>query len=415
MITMEESEILEEHAEQAAFLWALRDAASIDVLYDLGDLCALDDRLEANIDGLRLAGDEGARTAQAALDHADVGAAFTAAVLAVEIRDLPGIARVLDLAERNPVLASGVKAALGWAPLEAFVSIVPGLLASFCPPGMQILGIAGCSLHRTDPGPSLDFALHSANPHLRAEALRAAGELGRVDLRPAVRDALRGEEDEVCRFTAAWTMALWGEPEAARVLSSLAERGGPLAEQASAMVVRSMPQPAARTWVHGLARSGEGLRAALAGAAALGDAAMVPWLIEHMADPAASRFAAAAMTMITGVDFHRDKLEGKAPAGFSAGPTDDPDDDDVAMDPDESFPWPDTAAVPRWWSKKGSAFRSEQRYLVGRPIEPVWLEEVLRSGNQHARAGAAVELRLAGRHKALFEVRGRGERQRQKL
>lgn len=415
MSSVEATEILEEHTEQAAFLWALREAASSDVLYDLADLCALDDRVEANVDGLRLAGDAGVEVAQAALDHVDVGAAFTATVLAVEIRDLRGIARVLDLAERNPILTSGVKAALGWAPLEAFARILPGLLANRCPAGMQSLGIAGCSLHRTDPGSSLDFALLSADPRLRAEALRAAGELGRVDLRAAVRDAIRSDNDEACRFAAAWTGALWGEPDAARVLSSLAERGGPFAEQASAMLVRSMPQTAARTWLHGLARSGEGLRASLAGAAALGDVAMVPWLIEHMANPAAARLAAGAMAMITGVDFQREKLDGEAPAGFSAGPTDDSDDDDVAMDPDESFPWPDTAAVPRWWSKKGSAFRSEQRYLLGRPIEPVSLEEVLRAGNQHARAGAAVELRLSGRHKVLFEVRGRGERQRTAL
>jgi uncharacterized protein (TIGR02270 family) len=178
------------------------------------------------------------------------------------------------------------------------------------------------------------------------------------------------------------------------------------------MVMRITLQTAARPWLHGLARSGKGLRAAIAGAAALGDAAMVPMLIEQMADPKAARFAGAAMTMITGADFQREKLEGKTPEGFSAGPTDDPDDEDVAMDPDESFPWPDVPAVERWWSGKGGAFRSDQRYLLGRPIEPGWLEEVLRGGNQHARAAAAVELCLAGKHNVLFEVRGRGERQR---
>ena len=199
------------------------------------------------------------------------------------------------------------------------------------------------------------------------------------------------------------------------MLSSLAEQGGSWAEQASAMVVRSMPQSAARAWLHGLSRAGVGLRPAIAGAAALGDVGMVPWLVEQMASPATARFAAAALAMITGADIRLDKLDGKAPAGFVSGPTDDPDDDDVAMDPDDSLPWPEPGSVRRWWGKKGDAFRSERRYLLGRPIEPVWLEEVLRTGNQHARAGAAVELCLAKKHKAPFEVRARGERQREGL
>jgi uncharacterized protein (TIGR02270 family) len=410
-----EMSLYEEHAEQVAFLWALRDAASSDVLYDLPDLCALDDRVEANLDGLRLADEAGLAVAQEMLDGIDAGTAFTVAVLAVERRDLRGLARVLDLAERHPVLVTGIEAALGWAPFEALARILPGLLANRCPAGMQALGLAGCALHRRDPGAALDFALLSANPHLRARALRAAGELGRVDLRKAVQEALRVEDDEACRFAAGWTGALWGEPEATRVLSSLAERGGPFAEQAASMAVRCLPQSAARTWLHGLARSGEGLRAALVGAGALGDAAMVPWLIEQMAEPAAARLAAGAMAMITGADLSRDKLEGKRPKGFAAGPTDDPEDDDVAMDADDSLAWPDVAAVQRWWGKKGSAFRSEQRYLLGRPIESTGLEEVLRGGNQHARAAAAEELCLAGKHKALFEVREQGERQRQRL
>ncbi len=186
---------------------------------------------------------------------------------------------------------------------------------------MQALGIAGCAWHRVDPGSALEFALHADDPALRARALLAAGELGRTDLQGEVRDALRAAADDPARFSAAWTAALWREPEAARALASLAERGGPFAEQAAAMAARSMPQSAARTWLLGLARSGDGLRPALAGAAALGDAGLVPWLLEQMAAPAAARLAGAAMARITGADFVKDRLAGRAPAGFVAGPT----------------------------------------------------------------------------------------------
>ena len=44
--------IIEQHAEEAAFLWLQRDDAVRDPHYDLNDLAKLDDRVEAHIDGL---------------------------------------------------------------------------------------------------------------------------------------------------------------------------------------------------------------------------------------------------------------------------------------------------------------------------------------------------------------------------
>ena len=42
--------------------------------------------------------------------------------------------------------------------------------------------------------------------------------------------------------------------------------------------------------------------------------------------------------MITGVDIAYEDLEGAWPEGFVAGPTEDPEDENVAMDPDEDLP-----------------------------------------------------------------------------
>ncbi len=82
------------------------------------------------------------------------------------------------------------------------------------------------------------------------------------------------------------------------------------------------------------------------------------------------------------------------------------------MDPDESFPWPDAAAAQGWWSRRAGAFRSETRYLLGRPIDAAWLEAGLRAGDQPARAAAAVELCLQKKRRVPFEVRAPGPRQR---
>ena len=49
--------IIDQHAEEAAFLWLLRSNAVSAPHYDLDDLSGLDERVEAHIDGLRIAGD----------------------------------------------------------------------------------------------------------------------------------------------------------------------------------------------------------------------------------------------------------------------------------------------------------------------------------------------------------------------
>jgi uncharacterized protein (TIGR02270 family) len=79
--------IIEQHAEEAAFLWLQRDAAIHEPHYSLKDIAHLDDRLEAHIDGLRIAGDTGWEICKAALALNEPGEVFAAAVLAFEGED----------------------------------------------------------------------------------------------------------------------------------------------------------------------------------------------------------------------------------------------------------------------------------------------------------------------------------------
>ena len=59
--------IIEQHAEEASFLWLLRDSAVNESHYSLSDLANLDNRVEAHLDGLRIAGDEGWETCKETL------------------------------------------------------------------------------------------------------------------------------------------------------------------------------------------------------------------------------------------------------------------------------------------------------------------------------------------------------------
>ena len=65
--------VLEQHAEEAGFHWLLRDKATSEPHYSLADLAHLDGRVEAHIDGLRVAGDVGWELCDAALKSAEAG------------------------------------------------------------------------------------------------------------------------------------------------------------------------------------------------------------------------------------------------------------------------------------------------------------------------------------------------------
>lgn len=403
-----ERSICEEHASEAVFLWGFRDRAVVDATYDRASIAELDERVEAHVDGLRLSETLGWLCAMSELEEkASGGAAFVPTVLALEQRDWKGFARVLDLAGDDPKAARGIASALAWLPFAQVRPILPGLLAGRCPPPMIWLGIAGCAVHRQDPGQVLGYALVSPSERVRARALRAVGELGREDHLPDLRLAMTSDEHEGCRYWAAWSAALAGEPKAIDVLWRMAAGGGMYAERAAAMAMRRMEPRLGLSWLYSLAGMERGERPALVGAGALGDPTMVPWLLEAMKKPETARLAGLSFAMITGLDLSEEKLATDKPAGFVEGPTEEPDDDDVSMDPEDGLPWPDPAALEGWWKREGKRFQTGTRYLLGQPMgETGWLEKVVATGNQAARAAAAVELVIAGRRKVVEEVRG---------
>ena len=97
-----------------------------------------------------------------------------------------------------------------------------------------------------------------------------------------------------------------------------------------------------------------------------GDPFYVPWLIKQMDEPALARLAGEAFSLITGLDLAYLDLERKPPEGVDFGPNDDPDDDNVAMDEDDSLPWPDPAAHHRLVAGPRQRLRRGRALLHGR-------------------------------------------------
>jgi len=406
--------MVEQHAEQIACLWTVRDHAVHSPNFSLEDLAALDDRLEANFEGLQIAGEAGWEACAATLVDGRPGETFAAAVLGFASGREGRVGVVLRKTMACPALARGLNAAMGWLPYEQVETFIQELLAADSPL-LRRVGIAASAIHRRTPREALAGALAAADAALRARALRAVGEMGQVDLYPAVREHLT-TPDPSCRFWAAWSAALLGaDDEAIGVLMSTAQAGSPFAEKAVAVVVRQVDRATALAWQRELAHDRKRSRLAILGAGALGDPALAPWLIEQMHDPSSARVAGEALSWMTGLDLAREHLDGAKPEGFHAGPTDDPEDENVAMDPDERLAWPDAEAICAWWEAHPTRYVVGTRYVLGRAMCQASLAHALRHGNQRQRAAAAMELAIRRPGQPLFEIRAPGRRQQELL
>ena len=168
-------------------------------------------------------------------------------------------------------------------------------------------------------------------------------------------------------------------------------------------------------WLRELSQKEECTQLAVQGAGVVGDPVSIPWLIQMMEVPELARVAGEAFSSITGVDLAYDDLEGEWPEGFEAGPTEEPEDEDVEMDADEDLPWPAPELIAEWWNGNKGEFRTGTRYLVGKSVSAGHLMQVLKTGYQRQRAAAALELAMLRPGQPLFEVRAPGFRQQKIL
>ena len=213
------------------------------------------------------------------------------------------------------------------------------------------------------------------------------------------------------RFSAAWSAALAGDPEAVEVLKGFDMRHSSFSERALHMAFRRMERRTALSWHKELSLSADTIRLAVIGTGIIGDSVLVPWLLEQMQNMDLARLAGDAFSMITGVDIAVAEMEGAGPEGYDAVPNDDPEDGNVAMDPYEELPCPSFERITAWWNKNRGSYPNGLRHLQGKPITEDHLQYVLKTGRQRSRAAAALELAMMKPGQPLFEVRAPASRQ----
>lgn len=406
--------IVQEHANEAAGLWTTRTELAAAPHVGLFDLARWDERLAAHLDGLGVAGEDGWPFCDSMLDDQSPGAMFVAAVRAIEDKRSDKLDGLFALAARTPETRSGLVAAFGWVERDRLRGTVAGLIQSenaF----RRAVGIAACAMHRIDPGLTSGPWLSDPDPIVRARAFRSAGELGRHELLSRVTAAL-DDDDPDCRFWAGWSAVLLGDRK--RAVDGLARIDTPEAPhrlRAFRLVLQALPTGEAHALLQRLGGDPSQIRWLIQGSGIVGDPTYVPWLIKQMADDNTSRLAGEAFTHITGGDLDALHLDRPRPENVEGEPTENPEDENVEMDPDDGLPWPDQQRVQGWWDANANRFPPGTRCFMGDPVTRARCIDVLKSGYQRQRILAANHLRLLDPGTPLFNTSAPAWRQQRLL
>lgn len=287
------AEAVRQHVEQAAFLWAQRDTWTLDDPPDEAVINEIAQRIEVNLDGLRIAGAAAWPAAERQLDDfPDKGEFFVVGWMAIEQDDATRVDQVVaaakELDERR-----GLVGALAWHQPPKIGHLVRDWLVA-PDPFKRYLAVGACLEHGVDPRQSLARLVNDPDAPTRAFALRLAGRLKRADLAREIAAALQSDDD-VVRLWAGWALTELGSGDLARAeLRKAACKGGADALIALRTAIKAGPEKDVRAGMGALMQSAATAPLAVRGIGMLGDRSVLPWLIERMKEPYVAVAACAA-------------------------------------------------------------------------------------------------------------------------
>jgi len=396
-------DVVEEHLDDAEFLWAQWERSLVSPVHSLAEVAlGEEERLLANLDGLVVGGEPvRARLLVPALES-DLPALRSAAALALLLSgDGAAAAPVLALLrDEDPRRRASASRALGLARVSGVDEALLAVLHD-APPTAQAAALEALAIRRTSPGPALSGLRPGDHPALLSAAYRCAS--ASVEKLPAglLVESLTASDPSLRDAALAAGLVL-GLPQAWTTCQKLVRRGHadalpgdeslPLLFAATLGEVREV-EPLVN------ATSSPALRRAAVWALGYsGRVSAAETCLTLLADPEVGRLAGEAFAAITG-------LPVTAPLTAAEGESDDT----------PVLPRLDAAAVEAWWGANRARFERGRRYLSGLPWGRESVLSLLARGPMRRRRGVALEVAVRTRGRVQVETTALTARQEAEL
>jgi len=357
-------DIIEEHFEEADFLFEQRLLAVDSLSANSVELAWIDRRLRAHLDGLVLGAEIGWEFARETIREGSAGEAFAAATLALESGDADRLAEVeAAVPEAGDDARTGIAGAFSLTAFASGMEVLHRLLRTESPEAAAV-AVEALSFRRFDPGRTVTVAIQGPPaPHLAA-SLRAA-----VRMRIPVEAAYVGrhadsEDPEVA--LAALEGLLLASPEQGRMRCRQAMESGPPPVAAGAAVLLGLV--AGREDLPPLVRQTDAedaaaARGALLGLGIFGETGNLHTILRGLEREETAGVARVALERMVGEECPTDEPE--------RGPEPEEDEDaEIDWHPDDDLPGLDPDAMRDWWTRNGARFPPGTRFRRGREFEP---------------------------------------------
>jgi uncharacterized protein (TIGR02270 family) len=390
-------DVLEEHLDEAEFLWESWEQSLVAPNYTLEEVAAgVESRLLAHLDGLVIGGAAAAQRLLAPALESDesgrVSAAAAALLLGAGDSALDTLFAVLqDLPEQRPAL------------VRAFACIdQPGLLARLRA-GLTDVDealVAACAealVFRHEPlGEALSVLLASDDPAVRSLGLRALPGEAEGSVR-AIQAGLGDEEPQVVDAAIAAGLVLAPAPTWTRVRARAEEPGG-----GPALVLLALRDAAGdRAAVQAALSDASRRAAAIYALGQVGAPELVDACLEWLDDAACGPLIGEMMQVLTGIDLD------------DAGLTVTVEDEALEHTPEHDLPRPDPLPTMQWWLRQRPRFEDGVRYLHGKIRGRAEVLAALTSGPMRRRPALLLDLQLRAPRGVLLRLQTRAPTARQ--
>ncbi|WP_049631875.1 HEAT repeat domain-containing protein [Cellvibrio sp. pealriver] len=208
--------IVEQHVEEAAFCWLRREDSLWSPNINLNQFYRIEQRLDANLEGLRLAVDTAWPYALQRMNRWQTAdELFAASYIAIQTGRDEQLHAIAKVVKSNSSSSAGLSSALQWTLLLGDKEKAITAIQFFWQLSDSLKNALICTALQI-PEMNTDFlltmAIKSSNLSLRIKALEAIGQYQLSDYIPALMNALNDNEP-LCQLAASASLAILGRPE----------------------------------------------------------------------------------------------------------------------------------------------------------------------------------------------------------